>query len=70
MNQDLARKINPLVNNQNEKLLITYAEYRIDFLRKKLEIAPLEEVPKIQGMILEVKRLLTLKEEINKEKTS
>lgn len=69
MNEQIARKLVPLVNSSNEKLLVTYAEYRLDTLRKKLETAPLEEVHRIQGMIMEVKRLFTLKEEVHKEKT-
>lgn len=69
MNNDVARRLNVWVNQKNfEEFVKLYVDERLEVLRKSLETSNvLEDIFKIQGQIKEVKRLLTLAEEVKSE---
>lgn len=60
----LARSLIPVVNTNNDAL-IEYANYRIDMLRHDLEtLVEINDILRIQGQIKEIRRLLTLRDEV------
>lgn len=68
MNDELARLLTPMVN-QHKNALEKYAEERISILRGFLENeVELTRIREIQGMIKEVKLLLTLRDVVLKYK--
>lgn len=71
MDKETAKRISPLATQSNARLFEVYVQYRIDHLRKQLESSSdFNEVLKVQGQIKEVRRLLTLKEEVEKERAT
>lgn len=69
MKREIASKLLPWISKTKDEHLSVYVEYRLDNLRKALEIASdINEIYKLQGQIKEVKRLLSLREEINSSK--
>lgn len=71
MRLETAKKLSGWINKQNDKDIQLYVEERVSLLHKQLELAEnFEAVLKIQGQIKEVKRLLTLKNEIERMKLS
>ena len=65
MEKNLAKKIIPLVNNEdNYPLLQYYVEERIETLRTFLEkTKEHEQIKEIQGAIAELRRFQTLREQ-------
>ena len=63
----LARDLLPIVNvPQTYELVVDYAKHRIEKLRSELELcANMEQVLRIQGSIAELRKILTLKDEVN-----
>lgn len=60
----LARNLIPLVNLNNDALL-EYAMYRLAILRNELEtLVEINDILRIQGQIKELRRLITLKDEV------
>lgn len=60
----LARNLIPLVNTNNDALL-EYAMYRLGFLRNELEtLVEINDILRIQGQIKELRRLITLRDEV------
>lgn len=63
-----ARQLVAMVNDPNFYAdLKMYAEHRIKTLHRDLETAELVRVDKIQGQIVELKRLLTLQDEVHEK---
>lgn len=68
MKQETAKKLLPWVQKSNEKFFLFYVEERLDFLRKVLEVcSDQNEIFRLQGQIKEVKRLLTIRDEITEK---
>jgi len=69
MSPDLAKKLLPLVNVEKHKhALQAYALERIAFLHRQLEIATsIEEVKELQGSLKEMRKFMTLKEEVHQK---
>lgn len=61
--KELARDILPLVNESNEEL-IKYAKYRIEQLHKELETVQPDRLGYVQGSLAELKKFLTLREQV------
>lgn len=60
----LARNLIPLVNVNNDALS-EYALYRLSLLRNELEtLVEINDILRIQGQIKEIRRLLTLRDEV------
>lgn len=60
----LARNLIPLVNVNNDALL-EYAMYRLGILRNELEtLIEINDILRIQGQIKELRRLITLRDEV------
>jgi len=68
MDKQLARQLLILVNTYND-LLKLYAENRIKLIHEQMENSTNkpEDFYRMQGKIIELRRLLTLREEIIKE---
>ncbi len=68
MDKQLARQLLILVNTYND-LLKLYAENRIKLIHEQMEnsVNKPEDFYRMQGKIIELRRLLTLREEIIKE---
>lgn len=65
MEKDIAIKLKGLVGNLEKNFFEEYSKWRVSHLYKQLEsLSDINEIFKVQGQIKEVKRLLTLKEEI------
>lgn len=65
MDRDIAKDILPLVNDYDfNEMLKDYAQYRIDKLRVEMDTLPVGMIEAQQGAIKELKRLLSLKDEV------
>lgn len=62
--KELARDILPLVNSDSNDMLIQYVNYRIEQLHKELENVQQDRLGYVQGSIAEIKKLLTLREQV------
>jgi len=69
MTPEVAKELSVITNSKPAvDALILYANDRIDLIRKEYDLCNnLEEVKALQGQIREVKKLLTLREAVNKE---
>jgi len=67
MNKELARDLSYVVNVKvNYDSLLAYMDFRIEELKNRLVSASnMEEVKSLQGAIEEIKRLKTLRDEVN-----
>lgn len=69
MDKEIARLLVPLVPKSNDDLFEIYVNSRVNYLHRQLEtLSEVNEIMKVQGQIKEVRRLLTLREEIQKER--
>jgi hypothetical protein len=66
MNRELAREILPLVNDHDFYAMVkSYADYRIKELKDQfLGVYKMDDVARIQGAIMELKRFATLRDEV------
>lgn len=65
MEKDIAVKLRGLIGKLEKNFFEEYTNWRISLLYKQLEsLSDVNEIFKVQGQIKELKRLLTLKEEI------
>lgn len=70
MDKEIARKFIPMVNDPEFFAdLKLYAAYRIEILRKELEVCELGQVQSLQGQIKELKKICTLRDEIIQKAT-
>lgn len=67
LTDNTVRKLLPMVNNrQNEERIAAYVSDRVTYLYRQLEqCGTFEEMKTLQGQIKELKRLLTLKDEVS-----
>lgn len=66
MKKEVAKKLLKLVNvKSNTDLLEFYAKERVQILYKQMEqLANIDEIRQMQGAIKEIKRLITLRDEV------
>ena len=66
MKKEVAKKLLKLVNvKSNTDLLEFYAKERVQILYRQLEqLANIDEIRQMQGAIKEIKRLITLRDEV------
>ena len=66
MIKEVAKKLLKLVNvKSNTDLLEFYAKERVQILYKQMEqLANIDEIRQMQGAIKEIKRLITLRDEV------
>lgn len=70
MSPEVKRDLLPFVNQRDfDRFVKIYVDERLDILRRSLEItSDINDIYKTQGQIKEVKRLLTLIEEVREVK--
>ena len=66
MKKEVAKKLLKLVNvKSNTDLLEFYARERVQILYRQMEqLASVDEIRQIQGAIREIKRLITIRDEV------
>ena len=66
MKKEVAKKLLKLVNvKSNTDLLEFYAKERVQILYRQMEqLASIDEIRQIQGAIREIKRLITIRDEV------
>ena len=66
MKKEVAKKLLKLVNvKSNTDLLEFYAKERVQILYRQMEqLASVDEIRQIQGAIREIKRLITIRDEV------
>lgn len=70
MDKEVARKFLPMVNDPDFFAdLKLYAAYRIEIVRKELEVCELGQVQDLQGRIKELKKIVSLRDEIIQKAT-
>ena len=57
---DIRTKIAQYHMTEQMNLMRTYAQDRIETVRKQMDVAPIEKIPALQGAIAEMKDLLKL----------
>ena len=65
--KDIARDLLPIVNNAEYETIYIYVNYRIEQLRKEMETVSPDGLKNLQGALSEIKKLLTLREQVQQD---